>query len=126
MRLDPIRQRRVDREGSPFFRYDVPTIAANSFVIIEYEDIDKATRKYFPLDFVKCSNNSGADIRLELSPEQEFLIPAGTIISLSDRAITQLRIWNLSPTRTIWSKEIVLVLQRLPLTEDRLLRRRIR
>ena len=125
MRLDPIRQRRVDREGSPFFRYDVPEIAPNAFLIIEYEDIDKATRKYFPLDFIKCANNSAANIRLELSPGQEFLIPSGTIISLSDRAITQLRVWNLSPTVTIAKGEIVLVLQRLPITEDRLLRRRI-
>ena len=125
MRLDPIRQRRVDQQGSPFFRYDVPSIAPNSFLIIEYEDIDKATRKYFPLDYIKCSNNSGTNIRLQLSPSQEFLIPSGTIISLSDRSITQLRIWNLSPTVSIAKGEIVLVLQRLPLSEDRLLRRKI-
>lgn len=116
---------RIDREGSPFFRYDVPNITAGDFIALEMEDIHKSAPKYFPLNFFRCTNNSSVNILVSLSPGQDFLIPSGTIISVEDRAITQLRIKNLSTVDATGAEKISLTLQRLPLTEDRLLRRRL-
>ena len=119
------RLRRVDREGSPFFRYDVPNIAPKDFLALEMCDIHKSARKYFPLDFFRCTNNSSVNILVSLSPGQDFLIPARTIIAIEDRSITQLRVRNLSTTNNTGANKISLTLQRLPLTEDRLLRRKV-
>ena len=117
------RLRRVDREGSPFFRYDIPNISPKDFLALEMCDIHKSAQKYYPLDFFRCTNNSHVNILVSISPGQDFLIPSGTIISVEDRAITQLRIRNLSTVDATGAEKISLTLQRLPLTEDRLLRR---
>jgi len=118
------RLQRVDREGSPFFMYRLPSIPVNGFLAIEYSDISPEAPKYFPMDFIEVINNSREPIDIELTPAQRFLCPPGVIKKISNRAITMLRIWNMG-TLAIPALTITINVSRLPLTEDEALRRGI-
>ena len=118
-----LRWERVDREGSQFFRYEVEPIPPTATLALEYDDIHPHMKRYFPVDFVHIINNSAVDILLTISPAQDFTIPSGSIISLSDRPITQIRLKNLDTAIGTLEGEVTLLFQRLPLSEDRVIRR---
>ncbi len=119
------RQQRVDREGSPFFRYRVPAIAAGGFLSVDYDDISLEARKYEPLDFIQITNNSNVLLSLQISPGQEFPIPGGTIVIIKERAITNIRIQNRSGSVVLTAGEVEIIFQKSPITEDKVIRRAI-
>lgn len=118
-----MRWERIDREGSQFFRHELEPLPAGVTIGLEYDDIHPQMKRYFPVDFLRVVNNSKVDLLISISPTQEFTFPAGTIISLTERPITQIRVKNLDTTETTAKGEVTLIFQRLPLTEDRLIRR---
>ena len=119
----PKRWERIDREGSQFFRYEPADIPPKGTLALNYEDIDPRMLRYFPLDFVSVTNDSSVDLLLSISPMQDFTIPQGTIKEISERPITQIRLKNLDSLTTIKKGEIILLFQKLPLSQDRLVRR---
>ena len=124
--LNSERQLRIDKEGSQYFPFLNPEpIPPGDIVALDYEDIDPQMLRYHPVDYCKAINISRADILLSISPSQNFLIPAKSSFAIQDRSITQIRIKNLSTIESVGKKEVNLIFQKLPLTEDRLIRRKI-
>ena len=121
----PRRWEKVDREGNQYFRYVLKSpLTPKAILALNYEDIDRRMLRYYPLDFVRVTNDSPVDVELSISPTQDFKIPQGSITTITDRPITQIRLKNLDATTTIAEGKITFLFQRQPLTQDRLVRRR--
>ena len=119
------RWQRIDRAGSEYFTYHSPIITAQEILALDYEDIDPRMRRYYPVDYCRITNISRADVLLGITPTQNFFIPAGTSFTIEDQPVTQIRIKNLSTVDNVGEKEVCLIFQRLPLSEDRLIRREV-
>jgi len=126
MRLN--RQRRVMREGSPKYHYDVPVIAAD----YAYVEFDIATyfpraKKYEPLDSCLIINNDAVAIGLNFngSGSDLYIVPAGTIRRISREevaAIWQVRITNLDTANASVEHTIDIEFWRAPEDADSLAR----
>ena len=122
--ISKVRQQRVLREGSQYFSISLGVITAGDFVIY---DIDNSTelkeaRKYKPLDFLEVINNDAVDIQVTLDFQDTFLIPKGTIKTISERSFYILKIKNIG-TGDSTAAKIVLTLQRMPITTDQYIRK---
>tara|TARA_Y100000310_G_scaffold29263_1_gene27738 strand:+ start:125 stop:520 length:396 start_codon:yes stop_codon:yes gene_type:complete len=88
------RQRRLDRDGSPNFRHTFGAIAATGMEYVEMQTDFPASRRYEPLTGLIITNNSAADLDLEINGRNYALVPAGVIMPISDQAIWSFRLTN--------------------------------
>ena len=92
------RQKTLDRDGSPNFRHTFGAIADGGNEPISMQTRFPASRKYEPLKILVITNNSAADLDLEINGVDFALVPAGVIFSASDEAIWSFRLSNSSGT----------------------------
>lgn len=119
-RLPDRRRERVDREGSLFFRYILrEPLPPQSTLALDYEDIDPRMLRYYPVDFTRIINDSSADLDYSISPTQTFRVPQGSMQSISNHPVTQIRVKNLDLMYTISAGDITLLFRRLPIRGDR-------
>jgi len=88
------RQRSVDLDGSPNFRHTFGAIAAGGNEYVELRTDFPGTRRYEPLKSLLITNNSAADLDLEINGIDFLLVPAGGIFNVSDQAIWSFRLTN--------------------------------
>ena len=79
------RLRRVMREGSPRYHYDVPVIVAAAFVEFNCSQQFPLSRKYAPLDSMLVINTDAVDIAVLLNGAggDNFIVPAHTIRNIT-------------------------------------------
>lgn len=96
--LEGIRERReavVKRDGSPQFMHTFGTIAATTGAEgFEVHTTFPAARRYEPLDTLILTNNSGADLDLQINGRAHSFIPAGETKRIDDQAIWSIRLIN--------------------------------
>jgi len=91
------RQRRADtvnRDGSPNFRFTFGAIAATANQVVVMQTDFPASRRYEPLDSLLITNNSAADLDLEINGRNHSFIPAGVIHAVTEQAIWAFRLTN--------------------------------
>jgi hypothetical protein len=116
--LTIIRSERVKKEGSPYYTYTMPALAAADSVAIALEQQFPEARKYFPLDWLQISNNEAAnDLLLAVNGNMTFPVPAGTIQTIKNQPFWHVRITNQGGLTTTLNK-VVLTFQRQALTVD--------
>tara|TARA_Y100000310_G_C20163360_1_gene570236 strand:+ start:115 stop:495 length:381 start_codon:yes stop_codon:yes gene_type:complete len=94
-RLREQRQRTVDRDGSPNFRHTFGAIAAGGGAeVVEMQTDFPRSRRYEPLTSLLITNNSAADLDLEINGLDFVFIPAGVIMPINDQAIWSFRLTN--------------------------------
>jgi hypothetical protein len=122
--ITKVRQERVLREGSQYFTIKLPATAAGDFVVYDIDNSTElaAARKYKPLDMIEVINNDAVDIEISLDFQDTFLIPKGTIKTITERSFFIIKIKNIGAGTTTADK-IVLTLQRMPITADQYIRK---
>ena len=88
------RRRIVDLYGSPNFRHTFGAIAATANEFIDMQVVFPASRRYEPLKNLLITNNSLADLDLEINGRDFALVPSGVILPVDDEAIWSLRLIN--------------------------------
>lgn len=121
------RLRRVMREGSPKYHYDLGVIAAGVYVEFDIQTQFPRARKYEPLDSCLVINNDAVDIGINFngSGGDLYIIPAGTIRRVSREempAIWHVRITNLDAVAAVTVDMIDLELWRAPEDADSIAR----
>lgn len=112
-RLPDRRRERVDREGSLFFRYVLrEPLPPQSTLALDYEDIDERMLRYYPVDFTRIINDSSADLDYSISPTQTFRVPQGSIQTIRNRPVTQIRLKNLDLTHEISAGNVTLLFRK--------------
>lgn len=119
------RLKRVDTQGSPIYPFNVPQIAASSYLERDIQTQFPAARKYEPLDWTEIVNNDVVDIALYLNGVggDYYYVPAGTSRTISRVAVWQYRITNLSAVTATVAAAIRMSFQRLALDADEVARR---
>ena len=113
MRFPDRRRERIDREGSLFFRYVLrEPLPPQSTLALDYEDIDERMLRYYPVDFTRITNDSAVDLDYSISPTQTFRVPQGSIQTIRNRPVTQIRLKNLDTTLTVNAEEVTLLFRR--------------
>ena len=114
---------RIKREGSPAYIWNVPVTAPAAVAAIGIRETYPQSRKYEPLDWIEIVNNEATNnLAIAINGNAvTFLIPARTI-----RVIERQPLWNISITNNgagaTTLGNIVITMQRQPLTTDRLMR----
>ena len=112
-RLPDRRRERVDREGSQFFRYVLrDPLPPQSTLALDYEDIDERMQRYYPVDFTRVINDSSADLDYSISPTQTFRVPQGSIQTIRNRPVTQIRLKNLDTIQAVNAGEVTLLFRK--------------
>jgi len=116
------RQARVNKSGSPFFRYvpGIIAIGANDYIWINTQFPEAA--KYAPLDWYEIVNNSAVNLTITINGVQSHLVPASTSRKDDNTAIHSFNIHNDSAAAATAAGEVVVTFQRQPITEDRAIR----
>ena len=113
-----VREKRIQKSGSPYFNIELPTIAASGVKAYMATDIDEAVRKYLPLDSIEVTNLSTVDVTLCLDDGDIFIVPHGTIKSIEDKPFRRFRITNRDTVNETGASKILIQMQRLPITID--------
>ena len=121
------RLRRVMKEGSPKYHYDVLAIGAGGYDEIDIARTFPRAKKYEPLDSALIINNDVVDIELIFNGHggDIYLVPAGTIRRISREevsAIWQMRVTNLDAINDITVNTIDIELWRAPEDSDSMAR----
>lgn len=117
------RQERVGREGSPYYTYTMPALAASASVSIAMEQQFPDSRKYQPLDFLEITNNEAAnDLTIVINGTTSLSVPAGTIKAIKNMAFWHVSLTNNGALITTLGK-VTLVFQKQPLNIDDYARR---
>ena len=107
------RRERVDREGSQFFRYVLKNpLPPQSTLALDYEDIDERMLRYYPVDFTRVINDSSVDLDYSISPTQTFRVPQGSIQTIRNRPVTQIRLKNLDNAHAVNAGEVTLLFRK--------------
>ena len=118
-----VREERIKREGSPYFTYTLPSISAGEYHSLVVGDDIPQSRKYLPLDFIEVTNNDSVSIEFQINEGDTFLVPAGVIKTVTERPIRRIRVKNKDTTTATIEGKIVLLLQAMPITTDKFVRR---
>lgn len=114
-----VREERVKREGSPYYTWTPGAIGAGASISINVADQFPDSRKYQPLDWIEVVNNEAADdLLLTINGDTTFPVPAGTIRTISNKALWHLTLTNQGGVATTLNK-IIVTLQKPPLTIDK-------
>lgn len=92
------RSERIKREGSPWYLYLLPVMAAGVAVTINPHLFFPESRKYQPLDFVEIVNNGVATpitIVINGPAGDSHYIPAGVIRTISGKGVA---LWQVEIT----------------------------
>jgi len=116
------RQAKVNKEGSPFFRYVPGIIAAAGDDYIWIGTQFPAAAKYGTLDWYEIVNNSAVNLTITINGVQTHLVPAGTARKDDNTAIHSFNIHDDSLITATAVGEVVVTFQRQPMTEDRAIR----
>ena len=122
-RLRAQRMERTWRDGSPMYMHTFGAIAAAADAYVEMQAAFPASRAYEPLTTLLITNVSGENLSLEINGQDYALVPAGVIWSVSDQAIWNFRLTNISATN-VQAGEIRANISRPPLGSDELARLR--
>ena len=107
------RRERVDRQGNLFFRYVLKApLPPQSTLALDYEDIDERMLRYYPVDFTRVINDSSADLDYSISPTQTFRVPQGSIQTIRNRPVTQIRLKNLDLMHEISAGNVTLLFRK--------------
>lgn len=117
------RQERVRKEGSPYYTYSMPALAASASVSIAMEQQFPDSRKYQPLDFLEITNNEAAnDLTIVINGTTSLSVPAGVIKVIKNTAFWHVSLTNNGALITTLGK-VSLVFQKQSLTIDDYARR---
>jgi len=122
-RLRAQRMTSVWRDGSPMFQHSFGAIAAGANEYVEMQSAFPNSRGYEPLNNLVVTNVSDESVELEINGQNYALIPAGVIWSVTDQAIWNFRLTNISATN-VAAGEIRANISRPPLGADELARLR--
>lgn len=113
-----VRQRRIQREGSPYYTWTMPATAAGAIAAINVGQTFPECRKYQPLDWLEIINNEAAnDLTITINNGDSFLVIAKTIRTLDNIALWHIQVTNGGAAITTLGN-IVVTLQRQPITID--------
>ena len=122
------RERKIEQAGTaPFTFLNTGDIAADTNKggwIIDFTAESK-TRRYAPFDFLSINNSSTEDLNVFINQRDGWqkLVRAGTIVQISEfPGVRGLRI-SKRGTGTIVAGEVEVMVMRLPLSQDELVRR---
>lgn len=122
--LQTIREERIKREGSPYYTWQVPATAAGANSVIYVPSQFPESKKYHPLDWLEIVNNETTnDLTLTINGNDSFKVPAKTIRTLDNFALLHIAVTNDGAVVTTLGN-IIVTLQRQPLTMDKWIRRR--
>lgn len=118
-----VRQERIKREGSEYFTWIVPVIAASGRTAIEVNHQFPRAKKYAPLDWMQIVNADTVDLQVTINGNTTLPVPAKTIITNDLLPLWEIRINNLDAANATTLNKIIVTMQRQPLTADALARR---
>ena len=119
-----IREKRIQKNGSPYFNISLPLIAADGGVAAYMANqVNAQASKYLPLDFIELTNMSGRIISLQLDDGDTFIVPDGVIKTISDKPFRRFRVVNLDAVNDAAIDTIIIQMQRLPITMDTFIRK---
>lgn len=119
-----VRQERIKREGSPYYTWEVPATGPGATAVIFVPDQFPDSRKYQPLDWIEVTNNEGAiSLTLTINDGDSLKIPAGVIKSVSNCSLWHIAITNDHGADTTTLHDVVVTMQKQPLTIDKWARR---
>ena len=118
-----IREKRIQKAGSPYFNLECGVIAALGVVAYSCEDVDARARKYYPLDSIEMTNLSTENMTLQLDDGDAFIVPGGTIKAIEDKPYRRFRITNRDAVNATEAGEILIQMKRLPITRDTWIRK---
>jgi len=124
MSLQGLRAQRmalVWRDGSPMYQHSFGAIAAGADEYVSMQSTFPASRAYEPLNNLVITNISGENVEIQINGQDYAMIPAGVIWSVTDQAIWNFRLTNISATNVV-AGEIRANISRPPLGADELAR----
>lgn len=122
------RQRRIRREGSPYYPYEVPSIAAGVDHGRYVGDALPLSRKYAPLDWLEIVNNDVVNLTLTINAVHQagenLPVPAGSIRTIENQSIYYFNVHNDDAAVASTQGLINISLRRKPVDMDSLARER--
>jgi len=118
-----IREKRVLKYGSPYYNYSCATIAASAYLAIMVTDFSLEAQKYLPMDNLEITNISPVNIDICLDDGDTFIVPHGTIKTITDKPFRRLRVHNRDAVSATGADLVLLQIQKLPITTDTYIRR---
>lgn len=120
------RQAKLKREGSPYFNWIVPAIAALGVAYIDIYTQFPLARRFEPLDEIEVSNN-GANVLVlvlngggagVLGNGDSFPVPNGVIRKISSKPIWRIAITNADAVNATILGTILVTIRKMPKTID--------
>ena len=118
-----IRQRRILKHGSPSYQLSMATLAAAAVYANMLTGINPDMRKYLPLDWIEITNMATVNVSLQLDDGDIFVIPSGVIKTIEDKPYRRIRVVNLDAAAATGDDNVIIQMQRQPITQDTYLRR---
>lgn len=123
MTISLLREQKVLKHGSPYFTKVCAAIPIGGFLAYSLADLDSSAPKYEPLDFLEVTNlDAASSVRVRLDDGDSFIVAAGAIRSISQKAYRRLTLTNLGAAQ-VAAGLVSLLAQREPLTIDTYIRR---
>lgn len=111
------REETIKRQGSPDYLYTPAAINATSHLAIEVVKQFPDAAKYAPLDRCVVTNNDSNDLTLTINGDTQKYIPAGVVVSIKDRPIWSIDLYNQGAAATTVGK-IAVSLSKQPYSAD--------
>ena len=112
------RLERIKRDGSEYFQFDVPALAAAAIGQYEVSTQFPRARKYMPLDYIEVTNNDTVNLTLFLNGGITLPVPAGSVRIARKYQVWQFGIRNDDAAAAITVGLVDVVLRRMPRTMD--------
>jgi len=120
-----LREARILKYGSEYFTISVEELTAGTFRVYDIDTTPalEVARKYKPLDFIEITNNSDLDIKVQLNFQDIFFVPHKVIKTIEGRAFYAVKVINTSLTTALNAGDVILTMQRMPITVDTYIQR---
>jgi len=99
------------------------TLAAAAVYANMLTGINPDMRKYLPLDWIEITNMTTVNVSLQLDDGDIFVIPSGVIKTIEDKPYRRIRVVNLDAAAATGDDNVIIQMQRQPITQDTYLRR---
>lgn len=114
-----MRRERVNREGSPYYTWQVPVLAAGVSAQIHIPTQFPDSRKYEPLDWIEVANAEVANaLTLTINSDMSLPVPVSSIRTVDNEALWNIVITN-NGAGAITLGKVIVTLQKQPLTADK-------